>query len=160
MGIYLLSVISARWAVPVDKEPVVIWFNYRGELLTRLFGRWSCDSPRGSGSASVCSKHATLQCFKELYAQAKPTVGRPWSKKAKAEKKKTAFTKEASSGKQGRKRGRPKGTNVSTEVGKSQQTLSAFFSRSSSSSSSFYIRFRGPPCTLTFAWHHVPCTRA
>ena len=41
-------------------------------------------------------------------------------------KKKTAFTKEASSGKQDRKRGRPKGTNVST-VGQSQQTLSAFF---------------------------------
>ena len=81
--------------MPLDKEPVVIWFNYRstGELLTRLFGRWSCDSPRGSGSASVCSKHATLQCFKELYAQAKPTVGRPWSKKAKAEEKKNCFYK-------------------------------------------------------------------
>ena len=74
-------------------------------------------------------KHATLQCFRELYAQAKPTVGTPSSKKAKAEKEKTAFTKEASSGKQGRKRGRPKGTNVST-VGQSQQTLSAFFSGS------------------------------
>ena len=61
-----------------------------------------------------------------VYLFPKPTVGRPSSKKAKAEKEKTAFTKEASSGKQGRKRGRPKGTNVST-VGQSQQTLSAFF---------------------------------
>ena len=150
--------------MPLDKEPVVIWFNERGELLTRLFGRWSCDSPRGSGSASVCSKHATLQCFGELCAQAKPTVGRPWSKKAKAEKKKLLL-QSSSSGKQGRKRGRPKGTNISTEVGKSQQTLSlisAFFSLHLHPHPHPLVLsgFRGPPCTFTFAWHHVPCTRA
>ena len=139
---------------------MVIWFNYSGELLTRLFGRvivWfaerererqrlqqACNSP--VLQRAVCTGQADRRQTLEQESESR-------GKKLLLQRRRQVESRAASEVAQrvpmsARRSGNPsKLFRLSSLVHPHPHPL-------------FKSGFRGPPCTLTFAWHHAPCTRA